>query len=136
GIRAHYGPVLYLEPKTRENMAAIGYDMYADPVRRVAMDAARDSGLPVMSAPVRLVQDADTSAAAPGVLLFLPVYRAGDRPATTEARRQSLQGWVETSFRMADFVEATLRGMPDRVRLRVVDVTAGGSELLYADPAL
>ncbi|MDQ2702009.1 MAG: CHASE domain-containing protein [Pseudomonadota bacterium] len=135
GIRAHYGPLLYLEPKTRENMAAIGYDMYADPVLRTAMDAARDSGRPVMSAPVRLVQDVDRGAAVPGLVLFLPVYRFGDRPETTEARRLSLQGWVETSFRMADFVEATLRGMPDRVRLRVVDVTDGGHAVLYADPA-
>ena len=135
GIRAHYGPVLYLEPKTRENMAAIGYDMYADPVRRAAMDAARDSGQPVMSPPVRLVQDIDAQGAPPGVVLFLPVYRFGDRPATTEARRESLQGWVETSFRVPDFVDATLRGMPDRISLRIIDVTDGGHAVLYADPA-
>ena len=133
GRRAHYGPMLYLEPKTRENMAAIGYDMYADPVRRAAMDAARDTGRPAMSAPVRLVQDIDAGTAAPGVLLFLPVYRFGDRPDTVEARRMSLQGWVETSFRMKDFVETTLQGMPDRVRLRVIDVTGGGETVLYAD---
>src|SRR5690606_9311511 len=130
GIRAHYGPLLYLEPKTRENVAAIGYDMYADPVRRAAMDAARDSGRPVMSAPVRLVQDLDRPGAAPGLVLFLPVYRFGDQPATRDARRLSLQGWVATSFRMPDFVEATLRGMPDRVHLRVIDVTDGGQAVL------
>src|SRR3546814_7178925 len=35
---------------------------------------------------------------------------------------------------MPDFVEATLRGMPDRVHLRVIDVTDGGNAVLYADP--
>ena len=108
--------------------------MYADPVRRAAMDAARDSGRPVMSAPVRLVQDLDRTEAPPGLVLFLPVYRFGDQPATRDARRLSLQGWVETSFRMPDFVEATLRGMPERVHLRVIDVTDGGHAVLYADP--
>jgi PAS domain S-box-containing protein len=134
GIREHYGAVLYLEPKTPENLAAIGYDMYADPARRKAMDAARDSGQPVMSSGVRLVQDADGGGEDAGLLLFLPVYRAGDRPASVAARRESMQGWVHTSFRARDFVDATLRKMPDRVRLQIVDVTDGAPRLLYADP--
>ncbi len=134
GIRERYGAVLYLEPRTPENLAAIGYDMYADPVRRAAMDAARDSGQPVMSGGVRLVQDAGGTREDAGLLLFLPVYRAGDRPASIAARRESMQGWVNTSFRARDFVDTTLRKMPNRVRLEIVDITDATPQLLYADP--
>lgn len=135
GVRARYGAVLYLEPKTPENLAAIGYDMYADPMRRAAMDAARDRGQPVMSAGVRLVQDSARPGDAVGLLLFLPVYRAGDRPASVAARRESMQGWVHTSFRVHDFIDTTLRKMPNRVGLEIVDVTDGIDRVLYAQPS-
>jgi PAS domain S-box-containing protein len=134
GIRERYGAMLYLEPKTAENLAAIGYDLYADPAKRAAMDAARDSGQPVMSGMVRLVQDHGDANDDPGLLLFLPVYRAGDRPVSLAARRESIQGWVNTSFRVREFVDATLHRVPDRVNLRIVDITGGASQLLYADP--
>src|SRR5688572_13463106 len=44
GERADYGPILYLEPKTPANVAAVGFDMYSEPVRRAAMTAAMDTG--------------------------------------------------------------------------------------------
>jgi PAS domain S-box-containing protein len=134
GIRDRYGSVLYLEPKTVENLEAIGYDMYADPIRRAAMDAARDGGDPAMSAGVRLVQDSGKAGGDVGLLLFLPVYRAGDRPANVAARRESMQGWVHTSFRVRDFIDTTLRKTVNRVRIEVVDVTEAAPRVLYADP--
>ena len=57
GVRDHYGPVFYLEPKTAENLGALGFDMYSDPARRATMDAARDSGQLRMTGRTRLVQD-------------------------------------------------------------------------------
>src|SRR5690606_28910997 len=57
GVREHFGAVLYLEPRTQANVEAIGYDMFSDPVRHAAMEAARDSAMPRLSGPVRLVQD-------------------------------------------------------------------------------
>jgi PAS domain S-box-containing protein len=103
-------------------------------MRRAAMDAARDSGQPVMSGGVRLVQDSARPGAAAGLLLFLPVYRAGDRPASVAARRESMQGWVHTSFRVNDFIDTTLRKMPNRVGLQIVDITGGVDRVLYAQP--
>jgi PAS domain S-box-containing protein len=132
GVRDRYGPVLYLEPKTPGNVAAIGYDLYSEPVRRKAMDAARDSGQPRLSGQVALVQDQDVGNSA--LLLFLPVFRAGDRPASLAARRESMQGWVYVPFRMRQFVDATLRKTPHRVQLRIIDTSDGPGELLYADP--
>ena len=131
GVREYYGPILYLEPRTAENAAAIGFDMFAEPVRHAAMVAARDSGQPRLSGAVHLVQDDAKEGA--GLLLFLPVYRAGDRPGSVAARRESMQGWVHVPFRVHEYVDATLRATPHRPRLRIVDVTDGARTLLYED---
>ena len=40
GERERYGPILYLEPRTAENLSAVGFDMYSEPARRAAMVAA------------------------------------------------------------------------------------------------
>jgi PAS domain S-box-containing protein len=140
GVRERYGPVLYLEPLTRENAASIGYDLYADPARRAAMDAARDSGQPRLTGGLGLLQDrGSANAGQPGVLLLLPVYRAGDRPDGVDARRESLQGWVYVPFRAGDLVGEALRKAPQRLSLRVVDLGDGSGgdgagRLLYEDP--
>jgi PAS domain S-box-containing protein len=140
GVRETYGPALYLEPVTHANAAALGYDLYSDPLRRAAMDAARDSGQPRLTGGVALMQDrGGPRTAQKGALLLLPVYRAGDRPAGVEARRESLQGWVYVPFRVGDLVAEALRKAPQRLWLRVFDLGgdgAGAGEVLYADPQL
>lgn len=132
GVRESYGPILYLEPGTAANLAAIGYDMYSEPVRRAAMAAARDSGGPQLSGLVYLVQD--NGQPIPAVLLFQPVYGAGQHPVTTTERRQSLQGWVYTPFRMQRFVEVALGVRREHARLRITDTTGDMAQVLYADP--
>src|SRR5215213_1835466 len=37
GVRDEYTAIVYLQPQANRNEVAIGYDMYADPVRREAM---------------------------------------------------------------------------------------------------
>jgi PAS domain S-box-containing protein len=140
GVRETYGPVLYLEPLTQENTLAVGYDLYSEPVRRAAMDAARDSGQPRLTGRVVLSQDREAIARpVPGVLLLLPVFRAGDRPASVEARRESLQGWVYVPFRVADLARAALRKAPQHPSLRIVDLGdgegGGAGEVLLDDTA-
>lgn len=132
GVRAHYGPIVYLEPRTPANAAAIGFDMYSRPVRQAAMEASRDSGQPRLTGQVRLVQD--DGAGPPSVLLFLPVYRAGDRPGSVAARRMSMQGWVYLPFRLREFVDVALRNAPHRLEVRIVDTSSGTDEVLYEDP--
>ncbi|NUS38746.1 MAG: PAS domain S-box protein [Lysobacter sp.] len=132
GPREHYGAVLYLEPQTQPNVAAIGFDMYAEPVRHAAMQEAMDTGMARVSGLVHLVQDSGEPI--PAVLIYLPVYRAGDRPGTIAARREAMQGWIYAPFRMTDFVQAALRSMSRRAHLRIVDVTDHAGEVLYADP--
>lgn len=134
GVRDAYGPVLYLEPKTSGNLAAIGYDMYSNPVRRAAMLAARDAAEARLSGIVHLVQD--DAERANGLLLYLPVYRSGDHPLTVAARRLSMQGWVYVPFRARRFVEESLGNRHREARFRIFDITAGSEELLFTNIAL
>ena len=136
GVRREYGPILYLVPATPGNRAAIGYDMYAEPRRQVAMHAAADAGGTRMTAPVELVQDAGLPQAQPSALLYAPVYRSQLQPASTAERRDTLRGWVYAPIRLQTLVETTTLTLQRPVRFRIRDITDGGDALLYADPAM
>ena len=123
GPREYYGTILFLEPKTSENLDAIGYDMYSEPVRHEAMEGARDSGQTQLSGVVHLRQD--NFQPIPALLLIQPVYRSGGRPASIAARREAMQGWVYIPFRVVPFIDASLQSMPRHPGFRLVDVSDG-----------
>ena len=132
GVREHYGPTVYLGPRTAQAREAIGYDMYSDPVRREAMVAAHVSGDVRLSAPVVLLRDQGGEGQA-GLLMFAPVYLGGELPVSLSARRTSARGWVYVPFRTAEFVKNALAPMQREVRFRIVDARGDGTPL-YADP--
>jgi len=105
--------------------------MYSEPVRHSAMEAALASGEPRMSGQIHLVQD--NGGSIPAVEIFLPVYRAGDLPASLAARRLSMQGWVYAPFRVEQFVAVALGVRQQQAWLRIVDVTDPAQPQLYAD---
>ena len=130
GQRRDYGPILYLEPKTPANVGALGFDMYSDPVRQAAMTRAMETGQASLSGPVHLIQDG--SLRNTGLLLYLPVYRGGARPATLSSRRAEMQGWVYVPLRMEGFVRNALGTSRQDAHFRIFDVAAGQDRLLYA----
>ncbi len=105
GKREQYSAILYLEPMDERNVQAIGYDMFSEPTRREAMEKARDTALPSASGRVILVQEIDSDVQ-PGFLMYLPLYRTGAKTDTVEARRNALQGFVYSPFRMKDLMSA------------------------------
>ena len=129
GVRERYGPVTYLEPRTPENIAAIGYDMYAEPVRQAAMIAARDSGDARLTARVHLLQDGPSEVT--GLLLYSPVYRNGVVPRSIAARRDALEGWVYAPFHVDKFVSVSLGAKQHQLGLRIIDVT-DKEDVLYS----
>lgn len=134
--RPLYTSIIYLEPFTERNLRAFGYDMYTDPVRRVAMEAARDRNEASLSGRVILVQENGMDIQA-GTLLYLPVYARGLPATTVEERRKAIRGWVYSPFRMRDFMRGALsswdaRLAGSRMRLQVFDGTgAEEGALLY-----
>ncbi|GAA5009146.1 hypothetical protein GCM10025793_19940 [Lysobacter lycopersici] len=136
GIRREYAPILYLVPGTPGNRAAIGYDMYAEPLRQAAMRAATDAGDTRMTAPVELVEDTGLPRVQPSALLYAPVYRSQLQLGSIAERRDTLRGWVYAPIRLQTLVEITTLTLQRPVRFRIRDVTGGGSALLYVDPAM
>ncbi|HJV24987.1 MAG TPA: CHASE domain-containing protein [Aromatoleum sp.] len=121
GERRGYAPITYLEPATAPNRHAIGFDMYSEPIRRAAMDAARDRGLAALSGKVELVQEITPGDVQAGTLMYVPVYRGGGVPPTVEERRARLFGFVYSPFRMADLMQGVLGRTPDTIRLELYD---------------
>jgi diguanylate cyclase (GGDEF)-like protein len=103
GERAWYAPIVYLEPFNDNNRRAFGYDTASEPRRRAALEQARDSGQPAMSAKIRLAQEV-TEPAQAGFLMVLPLYRHGWPTATLAQRRAAIRGWVYAPFRTGDLM--------------------------------
>ena len=107
--------ISYLAP-IESNRAAIGLDLASETIRRLGAEAARDSGLPCLTARLALVQD---SRRRPGFLLFLPMYRPGLPLRTVEERRTALLGWTYAPFITENFLAGVLQGTSERINLQV-----------------
>ena len=135
GEREIYTSIIYLEPFTNRNLRAFGYDMFSEPVRRAAMERARDQDAAALSGKVILVQENDNNVQA-GTLMYVPVYRQGVAHDTAAQKRDALIGWVYSPHRMNDLMEGTLGGWnligEKRIHLEVFDgETISSDTLLY-----
>ncbi|MDH2916660.1 MAG: CHASE domain-containing protein [Gallionella sp.] len=139
GKRNVYSSIVYLEPFEGRNLRAFGYDMYSEPVRRAAMEQARDEGMVALSGKVILVQETSKDVQA-GTLMYVPVYRKAMSVETIEQRRAALYGWVYSPFRMDDLLEGVLKNgdnpMASHLHLEVYDGHhASADSLLYNSEA-
>ncbi len=104
-LRTEYHTIVYLEPLNERNRVAIGYDMHTDQERAAAMDHARDTGEPIATGPVTLVQEIDEHKQ-PGFLIYMPVYGNSNGPPDSLAgRRANLMGFAHSAMRAGDFFE-------------------------------
>jgi len=137
GPRDTYTAIVYLEPFEGRNLRAFGYDMFAEPVRRAAMEQARDTGMAALSGRVMLVQETDTDIQ-PGTLMYVPVYRQGAPLDSVAQRREALIGWAYSPYRMYDLMEGILGDWEQRdgqaVGLRIYDGdTETAERLLFSN---
>ena len=102
-----YTSIIYLEPFSEQNKRAFGYDMMTEPVRKEAMERARDMDVASLSGKVLLVQESGKDVQA-GNLMYVPVYPKGVAINTVEQRRKALIGWVYSPYRMDDLISRIL----------------------------
>jgi len=102
-----YTAIVYLEPFDWRNQRAFGYDMYSNPMRRKAMDRARDSGDTAISGKVILVQETDKDIQA-GFLMYLPFYDTSLPTSTVKEKRRAIRGYVYSPFRVKDLLNGIL----------------------------
>jgi CHASE1-domain containing sensor protein/two-component sensor histidine kinase len=131
GVRNEIHAIVHLEPMDRRNLAALGYDMFSEPVRRAAMEVARDTGLPAASGRVQLVQEIDEQVQA-GFLIYVPVYRHGAAPPTLPERRAQLLGFVYSPFRADDLMRGIFgSSLRPRVNVEIFDREPLAGNLLH-----
>lgn len=108
GKRPVYFPIVLLEPESERNLRAIGFDMYTEPHRNVAMQQACDTGTAVATSVVTLVQEIGHDVQ-PGFLIYIPHYRPHTDPQTVEERRENLLGFVYSPYRIHNLLRGILK---------------------------
>lgn len=106
-----HSAITLLEPANARNLAALGYDMMSEDVRRAAMEAAMLTDRPQLTGPVTLVQEI-TDIRQTGALMYL--YIKSDL-------NNDLPGFLYAPLRLGSLFESVLQGRYDGYALRITD---------------
>jgi diguanylate cyclase (GGDEF)-like protein/PAS domain S-box-containing protein len=133
GVRDDYVVTTYIEPFTGQNASTFGVDMHAEPIRRAALERARDTGQAAMSA--RVTRDPGSEQdVQPDVLLYVPIYQTGMPHTTIEERRAAIAGFTYAAFRMNDLMNGVLGRTARDIRFEIFDgPSVQRDRLLYGD---
>jgi len=102
--REEYFPIYYAEPFD-ENKLTIGFDVYSDPIRRAAIETARDTGMPAVTHKIKLVREPNGDFS---FRVFMPIYKAPDASITIEEKRKNIIGFVSLLFRIGHTMDIAL----------------------------
>ncbi len=131
GERDVYTAIILLEPFNVRNQHSFGYDMFSEPMRRAAMERARDTGEVSLSGKVVLVQEIDEQVQA-GFLLYVPIYAKGLSLNTAQERRAALIGFVYSPFRMDALMQGIFPDLMHDVEFEIYDgTTVSSAGLMY-----
>lgn len=134
GPRDAFAPVIQVEPRAMGDRSPLGFDPWSDPVRRLAMEKARDSGMPAITGKTQLALDNE---AQPGFVMYLPIFERGYALSSVSARRDHLVGWVFAAFRMQDLMASLYGEQLPGLKLAIYDgVDASAAALLYQSDEL
>ena len=119
GVRDEYYPIVWLEPLDERNRRLLGFDMFSEPVRRAAMETARDTGKPTVSA--KVILGGDTADRVPGFIYFYPIFARDQPVGSIEARRRAILGFIFCPIRMPDLMEGLVGPERDALALEIYD---------------
>jgi len=130
GERNLYTSVLYLEPFNERNKRAFGYDMFSDPVRRKAMNSAKDNRRAAISGKITLVQEIDENIQ-PGFIMYISLFKKSGRN-TPEERNEELIGYVYGPFRMNDLINGIIGDLLNNIKLEIYDDHISKENLMFS----
>ena len=125
-IRDDYVVVTFIEPLAG-NEAALGFDIASSPNRLKALHQAIESGRPVATERITLVQETGSQA---GFLVCVPVYNG---PSDTVLERQAnIHGFAVGVFRVGEIVDEVLYNREYQpIEINIFDDTDSAHSLLY-----
>jgi len=126
--RPDYFPIEYIYPLNEMNRRALGFDLGSDPLRREAIERARDTGKLAMTAPIYLVQSQGRSAA---LLMCWPIYREGTELETLAQRREAFIGVASGVYFIGRVFDAALAGFDADIALHLLEVASPGAGRWY-----
>ncbi|MCB4756604.1 MAG: CHASE domain-containing protein [Elusimicrobia bacterium] len=125
--RDEYVIVYYIEPH-QGNEKALGYNIASEPARLEAIRLASDSGNPVATNCIKLVQEKKDRF---GLLVLLPIYGKGLPQKTVEQRRKNLRGFAVGVFRIDDIMNASNKDInPNTISIALYGATAAEKKQL------
>ena len=93
-------PMIYVEPESRENAEAVGFDAFSEPVRRAAIERAIATGRPTASGALQLISGRNARRRI-GFGIFVPVFD-GVQPG------RRLRGAIGRAFNAQSFLDTAL----------------------------
>ena len=133
GSRETYVPVSFLEPMSLRGRNVLGFDLFSDATRRLAMLASVRSGLPAISGKVTLVGKHSASGQRqPGFIVYLPLFKLGAKHETPAQRQAALEGFVFSPLRAHAFIASALQNADSELGVKVYDgENIGEQSVLY-----
>lgn len=127
--------LLYLAPSPTPYSKSIGYDIYSDPLRRKAMDEARDNARASITEKTAFL-NTDPDEAEASFIMYFPVYKSTTIPETAVERQAQLDGFIYAPFRASVLFGSLDTSKPDTAfGYRLYSGKAEDSQLLYESRA-
>lgn len=118
-----YFPIVYFEPISNLVQDLLGFDVATDPIRKHALEEARDSGK--ISFSHKIIFNKDTlEADIPGFIMYVPVYDRGSRYNNVADRRRALRGFVYApvpALQFFRYLQQSMKADSATLRLRIYD---------------
>jgi signal transduction histidine kinase len=114
------------------NPGALGSDHAKDPRRRIAIDAARDHGEPVLSSSIRVTRNGKSRNA---LALYVPVYQAGAALDTVDERRAAFRAAVLTVFTSKEFFDSAFVSVKGQLTMNIFDGYPNRYQWVYTSTA-
>ncbi len=111
--QATHIPILYIEPQSSSNLAAVGLDMYTDPARKVAFDLSGQKAQAVITGKIRPLTGSNATYDGPAFQMYYPVYDSSCVATATNLTSCTPKGFVFAGFRADELINGILASSPE-----------------------
>jgi signal transduction histidine kinase len=126
GDRDIYAPRIFIAEYARLREHIRGFDGYADPTRRAAMEHGVKTNQMTMSGTIRLTAEDGTKI--PSSVLYFPVYMNGRPLGTADQRQGALLGFVFMEINLKTFIERVTNNLPlQNIAIEMHDAEGGSA---------